>query len=157
MNSVSFQLYNLTGEGGRLKQNTILINGKDYETLPESIWRSMQLWYNCDVELPRVVLSKTKSGKPELELYPVPILLYKHVPPPKTPGFSLNSIGINNFLSQMFGGMSAATNSGANQTNQQTTLVAPKKVLGYKASFSKENTVKQVRNYYNVALCMSCV
>jgi len=104
----------------------------------------MQVWYNCDVEIPRVVLKKTKSGEPELELYPVPILLYKHVPPPKTPGFSLNSIGVNNFLSQMFGGMSSAVNSGSNHHDQQATLVTPKKVLGYKAAFSKENTVKQV-------------
>ena len=130
----------MTGEGGRLKQNILLIDGKDYETLPEQVWRSMQMWYGSDLELPRVVLKASKSGQPELELYPVPVLIYKHSPPPKTTGFSLNSIGINNFLSQIFGGMSAPSTN----NHEPQPLVTPKKVLTYKASFSKENTIKQV-------------
>lgn len=139
-------MYNLTGEGGRLKQNILLIDGKDYVTLPEAVWRSMQMWYGCDVELPRVVLQKTI--KPELELYPVPVILYKHTPPPKNSGFSLNSFGINNLLSQVFGGMlvpNSNNNNSNNNNNQETqTLVTPKKVMYYKASFSKENSLKQV-------------
>ena len=138
---MSFQLYNLTGEGGRLKQNIVLIDGKDYVTLPEPVWRSMQMWYGCDVELPRVVLQNSFIGSPEIELYPVPVLIYKHSPPPKNSGLSLNSFGINNMLSQVFGGMNVP-NTNNNQETQ--TLVTPKKVLSYKASFSKENTLKQV-------------
>lgn len=139
----------MTGEGGRLKQNIVLIDGKDYVALPEPVWRSMQMWYGCDVELPRVVLQKTLSGEPELELYPVPVILYKHTPPPKnnSGGFSLNSFGINNMLSQVFGGtlVPNSNNSNSNNNNHEAQLlVAPKKVMYYKASFSKENSLKQV-------------
>ena len=116
-------------------------------TLPEAVWRSMQMWYGCDVELPRVVLQKTSSGIPELELYPVPVLLYKHTPPPKNSGFSLNSFGINNILSQVFGGMLVPNNNSNNNNQEAQMLITPKKVMAYKAAFSKENTLKQVRSY----------
>ena len=45
----------LTTEGGRLKNSVILRQGKDFELLPEPVWRSLSEWYGYKICLPRLV------------------------------------------------------------------------------------------------------
>ena len=45
----------LTGEGGKLKQNVAVVHGKDFEVLPEAIWKALYSWYGGTVQLPRTV------------------------------------------------------------------------------------------------------
>lgn len=45
----------LTGEGGRLKRDLILSQHKDYELVPESLWKALSQWYKGPLPLPRQV------------------------------------------------------------------------------------------------------
>ena len=48
-----FQATVLTGEGGRLRRD--LEKGKDYEVVPEAIWKALSAWYGGNPALPRQV------------------------------------------------------------------------------------------------------
>ena len=45
----------LTGEGGKLKRNIPLCRGRDFEIIPEPVWRALQQWYGGGPALPRTV------------------------------------------------------------------------------------------------------
>ena len=45
----------LTGEGGKLKRNIPLVRGRDFEIIPEPVWRALQQWYGGGPALPRTV------------------------------------------------------------------------------------------------------
>lgn len=47
----------ITGEGGRLKRNVVLTCGRDFELVPEAVWRAMSQWYGGSPALPRQVVS----------------------------------------------------------------------------------------------------
>lgn len=48
-----FQVIFLTGEGGRLRKN--LVRGRDFELVPEAVWRALSQWYGGSPPLPRQV------------------------------------------------------------------------------------------------------
>lgn len=45
----------LTLEGGRLKRSLQLVPGRDFETVPEPVWRALYHWYGANLSLPRPV------------------------------------------------------------------------------------------------------
>ena len=50
------QVPTLTNEGGCLKRDRRLQQGVDYETVPESLWKALALWYGKGTyTLPRTV------------------------------------------------------------------------------------------------------
>ena len=49
------QVMVLTGEGGRLRRNVMLSRGRDFEVVPEPVWRALQQWYQGGPPLPRSV------------------------------------------------------------------------------------------------------
>ena len=67
----------LTGEGGKLKSSAKLQRGKDYELIPERLWKALQQWYGGSLPLPRQVI-RNNLGEVELELNPLSIKLLKH-------------------------------------------------------------------------------
>lgn len=142
----------LTGEGGRLKQDTVLIYGRSYEVVPEPVWKALSSWYDSDVALPRLVIIGDHDTEPELELYPIQIDLYRHTQPPKGLGFNMGTLGINNVMTQLYGNIVSNLNS-SNSSDQ--TLVAPKKTLQYRASFSRKNTVHQIIEFLSQRLKIS--
>ncbi|XP_048582551.1 ubiquitin carboxyl-terminal hydrolase 32-like isoform X2 [Nematostella vectensis] len=127
----------LTGEGGRLKRSVPLGRGRDFEILPEPVWRALLTWYGGGPALPRtVVVPLNGDSTPELELFPLNLKIYRHSPPPTRGGittwtgvgFGLSSFGFN--------------------TNSMTASHAPpKKYLAYLAAFSYINTLQQVLEY----------
>lgn len=127
----------LTGEGGKLKRNIPLCRGRDFEIIPEPVWRALQQWYGGGPALPRTVISPTNGDpNPELELYPISLRLFRHSPPPTRGGITTWTgvgFGLNGFG---FGG------------NTLTTPHAPpKRYLAYVAAFSRMNTIQQVYDY----------
>ena len=50
-----FQVLTLTNEGGRLKRDVMLAHGKDFELVPEPVWRALSSWYGGSPALPRTV------------------------------------------------------------------------------------------------------
>lgn len=45
----------LTMEGGRLKKSQQLLASRDFETVPEPVWRALYHWYGANLSLPRPV------------------------------------------------------------------------------------------------------
>ena len=69
----------LTNEGGRLKRDVMLAHGKDFELVPEPVWRALLSWYGGAPALPRTVIPSIRGDpNPELELYPVMVRLLRH-------------------------------------------------------------------------------
>jgi len=46
----------LTGEGGRLRNSGRLVRGKDYELVPERLWKFLAQMYGGSPPLPRQVI-----------------------------------------------------------------------------------------------------
>lgn len=53
--AVPLQAPTLTMEGGRLKRSLQLAPGRDFETVPEPVWRALYHWYGANLSLPRPV------------------------------------------------------------------------------------------------------
>lgn len=45
----------LTGEGGKLKRNLVLVRWRDFELVPDSLWKAIFQWYGGAPALPRQV------------------------------------------------------------------------------------------------------
>ena len=67
----------LTGEGGKLKNK--IIRGKDFELIPERLWKALVQWYGGGPysSLPRQVI-RNREGTIEFELYPLTLKIYRH-------------------------------------------------------------------------------
>ncbi|XP_021349870.1 ubiquitin carboxyl-terminal hydrolase 32-like isoform X2 [Mizuhopecten yessoensis] len=125
----------LTNEGGRLKRDTMLVRGKDFELVPEPVWRALSVWYGTDTPLPRTVIaSANNDGIPELELYPVTVRLQRHQMPSQRPAHMTTFTG-------MMSGIGAMTNFVAN--SPQT----PRRFVAYSATFSQQHTLQQVYEF----------
>ena len=55
LHSILSKATSLTLEGGRLKRTPQLIHGRDYEMVPEPVWRALYHWYGANLALPRPV------------------------------------------------------------------------------------------------------
>ena len=55
LHSILSKATSLTLEGGRLKRTPQLIHGRDYELVPEPVWRALYHWYGANLALPRPV------------------------------------------------------------------------------------------------------
>lgn len=64
--------------GGRLKKDTTLVQHRDFELVPDSLWKALALWYGGSLPLPRQVIRPPGSSDVELELYPVNLHILKH-------------------------------------------------------------------------------
>lgn len=53
--SVYFQVMTLTNEGGRLKRDMMLVDGKDFKLVPDPVWKALSTWYGGTPALPRTV------------------------------------------------------------------------------------------------------
>lgn len=54
----------LTMEGGRLKHSLQLVTGRDFETVPEPVWRALYHWYGANLSLPRPVSEYSTFTEP---------------------------------------------------------------------------------------------
>lgn len=69
----------LTGEGGHLRRDATLAQHRDFELVPDALWRALALWYGAPDPLPRQVV-RPPGADVELELYPLQLHIYRHVP-----------------------------------------------------------------------------
>uniref|UniRef100_A0A8D0G4G2 Ubiquitin carboxyl-terminal hydrolase 32 n=1 Tax=Sphenodon punctatus TaxID=8508 RepID=A0A8D0G4G2_SPHPU len=74
----------LTMEGGRLRRSPQLIQGRDYEIVPEPVWRALYHWYGANLSLPRPVIRNSKTNMSELELFPRYLLFLRQQPASRT-------------------------------------------------------------------------
>ncbi|KAG9340557.1 hypothetical protein JZ751_021379 [Albula glossodonta] len=52
----------LTMEGGRLRRSPNLLAGRDFETVPEPVWRALYHWYGANLSLPRPPASRAPQS-----------------------------------------------------------------------------------------------
>lgn len=151
----------LTGEGGRLKRDTTLCQHRDFELIPDSLWRALSMWYNGPLALPRQVIQPLDSDEVELELYPLNLRILRHQNP--TPvataggyGSAANSVisstwsavgGAYGALANSGGYPSSANTGGQHLANAAAVLQPPKKYLAYLAAFSRLATIRQVGDF----------
>ncbi|XP_033627039.1 ubiquitin carboxyl-terminal hydrolase 32-like isoform X1 [Asterias rubens] len=129
----------LTNEGGRLKRNPPLMQGKDYEIIPEPVWKALSQWYAGGPSLPRNVIVPLE-GEPSasLELYPISVRLLRHQTVQQRQN-AWNGVNIGN-VSIGASGISFSQNS-------NSTPPAPKRYLAHTACFSKMHTMQQVYEF----------
>ncbi|XP_046459200.1 ubiquitin carboxyl-terminal hydrolase 32-like isoform X2 [Daphnia pulex] len=130
----------LTGEGGRLRRD--VEKGKDYEVVPEAIWKALSSWYGGSPALPRQAVQLTDADPIELELYPLLLRLLRHSTTANDNGPAWNGQSWNSIV----GGYGAAALGGYGyfpSATQQT----PRRYLAYVAAFSQLATVSQTYEY----------
>ncbi|XP_065891186.1 ubiquitin carboxyl-terminal hydrolase 32-like isoform X2 [Dysidea avara] len=151
--STGKKLINLTSEGGRLREDIILVQHRDFELLPEAVWSALSSWYrnrrssNNEPPLPRSVIS-VEGRKPEVEMFPIQFTVYKHTSyaPQAKQGFGWNTIS-NLFYS--FIGTSPSV-GGTPSLDNPTHPIVPKRVAYYQASFDKTTNVNQMYDKFHV-------
>uniref|UniRef100_A0A8K9Y1M6 Ubiquitin carboxyl-terminal hydrolase 32 n=1 Tax=Oncorhynchus mykiss TaxID=8022 RepID=A0A8K9Y1M6_ONCMY len=141
----------LTMEGGRLNQSLQLVAGKDFETVPEPVWRALFHWYGANLSLPRPVIQQTKTGRAELELFPRYLLFLRQQPATRTPQ---SNIWVNMGMTslRMFPQHLPRGNVSLQQERETAWNVpspnAPlKRVLAYTGCFSRVGTIKDIHLY----------
>jgi ubiquitin carboxyl-terminal hydrolase 6/32 len=82
----------LTGEGGRLKKDTPLVQHRDFELVPDSLWKALAHWYGGPLPLPRQVILPPGSHEVELELYPLNLSIWMHQSQAVGPSASWSSV-----------------------------------------------------------------
>ncbi|XP_029571848.1 ubiquitin carboxyl-terminal hydrolase 32 isoform X2 [Salmo trutta] len=129
----------LTMEGGRLKQSLQLVAGRDFETVPEPVWRALFHWYGANLSLPRPVIQQTKTGRAELELFPRYLLFLRQQPATRTPQ---SNIWVNMGMTSLR--MFPQHLPRGNVPSPNTPL---KRVLAYTGCFSRVGTIKDIHLY----------
>ena len=105
----------LTGEGGKLKSALKLQRGKDFELIPERLWKALQQWYGGSLPLPRQVI-RNHLGEVELELNPLSIKLLKHQSVPRPAHVPTVVGGYSAAAMHVTGATYSVTNNNTNNT-----------------------------------------
>ncbi|KAM4627447.1 ubiquitin carboxyl-terminal hydrolase 32 isoform 1-T1 [Polymixia lowei] len=121
----------LTMEGGRLKRALQMVACRDFETVPEPVWRALYHWYGANLSLPRPVIQHSKTGHAELELFPRYLLFLRQQPATRSP----------------------QSNIWVNMAGNVPSPNAPlKRVLAYTGCFSRVATIKDIHLYLSQRL-----
>uniref|UniRef100_A0A8B9JRT3 Ubiquitin carboxyl-terminal hydrolase 32 n=1 Tax=Astyanax mexicanus TaxID=7994 RepID=A0A8B9JRT3_ASTMX len=120
----------LTMEGGRLKRALHLMAGRDFETVPEPVWRALYHWYGANLSLPRPVIKSVVTEEAELELFPRYLLFLRQQPATRTP----------------------QSNIWVNMGNVPSPNAPLKRVLAYTGCFSRMSTIKDIHEYLSQRL-----
>ncbi|XP_046386606.1 ubiquitin carboxyl-terminal hydrolase 32 isoform X1 [Ischnura elegans] len=152
----TYKVITLTGEGGKLKRNTVLVRSRDFELVPDSLWKALHQWYDGSPALPRQVILRKNSDQVDLELYPLNVRLLRHQVQHASQNQQqqqqqtiLQSQGraTQTAWSGMVGGYGAAALSTTGYAYVSSLPTPPKRYLAYVAAFSCMSTIKQVYDF----------
>ncbi|KYB26971.1 ubiquitin carboxyl-terminal hydrolase 32 isoform X2 [Tribolium castaneum] len=133
----------LTGEGGRLKRDTPLVQHRDFELVPDSLWKALAHWYGGPLPLPRQVILPPGSCDVELELYPLNLSIWMH---------QSQAVGSAASWSSVVGGYGAAALNTAGITTSP--ISSPRRYLAHTAAFSRLANVRQVIEFLCLRLSL---
>ncbi|XP_034723883.1 ubiquitin carboxyl-terminal hydrolase 32 isoform X3 [Etheostoma cragini] len=136
----------ITMEGGRLKRSLQLVPGRDFETVPEPVWRALYHWYGANLSLPRPVILESKTSQAELELFPRYLLFLRQQPATRSPQ---SNIWVNMGMTslRMFPPYLPPPRGNVPSPN------APlKRMLAYTGCFSRMATIKDIHLYLSQRL-----
>ncbi|XP_056633766.1 ubiquitin carboxyl-terminal hydrolase 32 isoform X1 [Diorhabda sublineata] len=131
-----YKVSTLTGEGGRLKRDVPLAEHRDFELVPESLWKALSMWYGGPVPLPRQVILPPGRSDVELEFYPRTLKILRHHAQQRISTASWSSV---------VGGYGAAALSTAGLTSAVN--ASPRRYLAHTAAFSRLATIQQVTEF----------
>ncbi|XP_057207098.1 ubiquitin carboxyl-terminal hydrolase 32 isoform X2 [Triplophysa rosa] len=134
----------LTVEVGRLKKSLQLMAGRDFETVPEPVWRALYHWYGANLSLPRPVIMSTLTHHPELELFPRYLLFLRQQLATRTPQ---SNIWVNMGMASLR--MFPPHMPRGNVPSPNAPL---KRVLAYTGCFSRMGTIKDIHEYLSQRL-----
>ncbi|XP_063059044.1 ubiquitin carboxyl-terminal hydrolase 32-like [Engraulis encrasicolus] len=120
----------LTMEGGLLRRSPTLSLGRDFEVVPEPVWRALYHWYGANISLPRPVIRQVNVERAELEFFPRHLLFLRQQPPPRTP----------------------QANGWANIGGMPSPSAPLKRVLVYTGCFSRVGSIKDIHEYLSQRL-----
>jgi ubiquitin carboxyl-terminal hydrolase 6/32 len=144
----------LTGEGGRLKKEVPLVQHRDFELVPEALWKALSSWYGGALALPRQVVKPPNTDELEIELYPLNLKILRHQQQQTQPNSMSAPVHTSawNSISSGYGALSNAGGYGPvmHANNNNNSMIVPKKYLAYIAAFSRLATIRQVGEF----LCM---
>ncbi|XP_056905992.1 ubiquitin carboxyl-terminal hydrolase 32 isoform X2 [Takifugu flavidus] len=136
----------LTLEGGRLKRSLQLVPGRDFETVPEPVWRALYHWYGANLSLPRPVILDSKTSQAELELFPRYLLFLRQQPATRSPQ---SNVWVNM-------GMTTMRMFPPYMILPRGSVPSPsaplKRVLAYTGCFSRIDTIKDIHLYLSQRL-----
>ncbi|XP_069390215.1 ubiquitin carboxyl-terminal hydrolase 32 isoform X2 [Paralichthys olivaceus] len=136
----------LTMEGGRLKRSLQLLPARDFETVPEPVWRALYHWYGANLSLPRPVILESKTGHAELELFPRYVLFLRQQPATRSPQSNIwVNMGMTNL--RMF-----PPHMNPPRGNVPSPNAPLKRVLAYTGCFSRMATIKDIHFYLSQRL-----
>ena len=141
----------LTGEGGKLKSATKIVQGRDFEIIPERLWKALYQWYSGTPSLPRQVI-RNKKSEIELELRPLSIRILRHQTVNRSP--VSQGIGGNTVSSMGYGGMAMHYSGGAlgPASGGSTSNLTPKRYHAYQAGFSRRTNILQIEEFLSQRL-----
>lgn len=134
----------LTGEGGRLRRDKPLVQHRDFELIPDSLWKALSHWYGGTLPLPRQVIQLPGAEDVDLELYPLNLRILRHQQQSSNSGGQSAMSAVPNTWGTVVGGYGAAALSSAGLTAPPQ--LSPRKYLAHTAAFSRLATVGQVSN-----------
>ncbi|XP_072557158.1 ubiquitin carboxyl-terminal hydrolase 32 isoform X1 [Paramormyrops kingsleyae] len=134
----------LTMEGGRLRRSPPPSPSRDFEVVPEPVWRALYHWYGANLSLPRPVIRDTKTEVPELELFPRYLLFLRQQPATRNPQ---SNIWVNMGMTSLR--MFPQHLPRGNVPSPNAPL---KRVLAYTGCFSRMATIKDIHDYLSQRL-----
>ncbi|KAK9874217.1 hypothetical protein WA026_002571 [Henosepilachna vigintioctopunctata] len=132
----SVKVTTLTGEGGRLKRDTTLVQHRDFELVPDSLWKALALWYGGPLPLPRQVIRPPGRHEVEIELYPPNLQILRH---------HTQLVNNQSNWTAVVGGYGAAALSTTGITSGPVS--SPRRYLAHTAAFSRLANVRQVMEF----------
>ncbi|XP_068173192.1 ubiquitin carboxyl-terminal hydrolase 32 isoform X2 [Antennarius striatus] len=136
----------LTMEGGRLKSSLQLLPSRDFETVPEPVWRALYHWYGANLSLPRPVILESRLGLAELELFPRYLLFLRQQPVTRSPQ---SNIWVN---MGMAGLRMLPPYLPPPRGNVPSPSAPLKRMLAYTGCFSRMGTIKDIHLYLSQRL-----
>jgi len=138
----------LTGEGGKLKNSGKLLRGREYELVPERLWKFLVQMYGGSPALPRQVI-RNKNGKVELELNPLSTRILKHQTIARQPNVPTLVGGYS--AAALQAGVGGGTYHHGFSGNGGGAGVGPPSVTrryhAYQAAFSKRTAIGQIDEF----------
>lgn len=113
-----------------------LVQKRDFELVPDSLWKALSMWYGGPLPLPRQVIKPPGRTEVELELYPLNLRILRHHPQQNISSASWSSV---------VGGYGAAALSTAGITS--TVTAGTRRYLAHTAAFSRLATIQQVTDF----------
>ncbi|KAG5891616.1 hypothetical protein JTB14_037130 [Gonioctena quinquepunctata] len=126
----------LTGEGGRLRRDMTLVQRRDFELVPDSLWKALSMWYGGPLPLPRQVIRPPGHAEVELELYPLNLKVLRHNPQQNVGAASWSSV-VGSY------GVAALSTAGITSNVNMGT----RRYLAHTAAFSRLATIQQVTDF----------